>query len=146
MTITTHDKHAAQFIQEYGSTPKRDMAKITAYLKLRAERARRARAVQATPTGPRDERIVLPPGHTSAAVNPCATGPLPIEWKEPESRPVPVFRTVESKPFLPEPVKHKEVVGTLIGTSAIGAKAVNRWAALPCGPAPVEWTSPKSER
>jgi hypothetical protein len=155
MTITTHDQHAAQFVQDYGSTPKPSKEKVAAFNKRRAESARRAKAERAAATGPRaDEHTVLPPGHTSGATNPEARGCVPIEWKPPVGGkwvagpngverfvpdPAPACTPTVAKPA-PEPVPVKpQYEGWLTGTSAIGAKTANPFAASPCGPAPVAW-------
>jgi hypothetical protein len=160
---TTHDLQIAHCIVEYGAKPKRDMAKITAYLKLRAERARRAKAAQASPTGPRPDEWVgkeKPLAVTQGAVNPEATGPVGAAWKAPVGGrwvaglngverfvpdPAPAFTPVPKPVPVPVSVKPEEVQGTLTGTSAIGMKTRPNCAPA-CGPTPVEWVDPTAKK
>jgi hypothetical protein len=160
MTITTHDLQTAGLVVEWGHEPKPDKEAVAAYNKRRAESARRVKAERAAPTGPRSdewEGTEKPVAITQGAVNPEAVGCVPVDWKPPVGGrwvpgpngverfvpdPAPAFTPVPRTVHAPASVKPKEIEGTLVGTSAIGAKPKNKYAAPPCGPAPIAWRDP----
>lgn len=118
------------------------------------------RKEQANPVGPRQDEINgQVPEERHGDSNPCATGPAPVAWTAPQRGKwvqgpdkaehfipdeswQPRTTTEQREPSVPVAPAPKIAEPWLEKGSGIGARPVSRFAASPCGPAPVEWVDP----